>query len=138
MIMDAPESFAPEMQAMSQVTNIITEPEKTVGSGFIMAFVTRQEAVNKWASILAPKLEGDGVLWFCYPKGSSKKYACDFNRDSGWDALAKQDFEPVRMVAIDADWSALRFRKVQFIKTMSRSFALTEAGKNKAGKNSKG
>ena len=29
-------------------------------------------------------------------------------------------FEPVRMVAIDEDWSALRFRRVEFIKTMNR------------------
>jgi hypothetical protein len=37
-------------------------------------------------------------------------------------------------VAIDEDWSALRFRKVAFIKTMTRSFAMTEEGKEKAGK----
>ena len=29
-------------------------------------------------------------------------------------------FEPVRMVAIDEDWSALRFRRAEFIKTMTR------------------
>ena len=29
-------------------------------------------------------------------------------------------FEPVRMVAIDEDWSAVRFRRVEFIKTMNR------------------
>ena len=38
----------------------------------------------------------------------------------------------MRQVAIDEDWSALRFRKVEHIKTMTRSFAATEAGKAKA------
>jgi hypothetical protein len=34
-------------------------------------------------------------------------------------------------VAIDEDWSALRFRKVENIKTMTRSFAMTAKGKEK-------
>ena len=38
------------------------------------------------------------------------------NCDSGWPVLGAAGFEPVRMVAIDADWSALRFRRVEHIK----------------------
>jgi len=37
------------------------------------------------------------------------------------------------MVAIDEDWSALRFGKVEFIKKMTRSFAITDEGKKKTG-----
>jgi hypothetical protein len=38
------------------------------------------------------------------------------------------------MVAVDEDWSALRFRKVEYIKMMTRKFeALSEKGKEKAG-----
>jgi hypothetical protein len=35
------------------------------------------------------------------------------------------------MVAIDEDWSALRFRKAEHIKTMTRGFAMSEEGKKK-------
>lgn len=56
------------------------------------------------------------LLWFAYPKGTSKKYKCDFNRDDGWEPLRKLGFDTVRQVAIDEDWSALRFRRVEFIK----------------------
>ncbi len=63
----------------------------------------------------------DVVLWFAYPKGTSKNYKCDFNRDNGWDALGELNFEGVRIVSIDEDWSALRFRKVRFIKNMTRN-----------------
>ncbi len=35
------------------------------------------------------------------------------------------------MVAIDEDWSALRFRKAENIKTMTRGFAMSETGKKK-------
>ena len=34
--------------------------------------------------------------------------------------MGEAGFEPVRMVAIDEDWSALRFRRAEFIKNMTR------------------
>lgn len=62
---------------------------------------------------------------------TSKNYKCDFNRDSGWTSLGKYNLEPVRQVAIDDDFSALRFRKVEFIKTITRRdcFAITKEAK---------
>ena len=76
------------------------------------------------------------MVWFAYPKGSSKKYKCEFNRDTGWSAVGKQGFEPVRMVASDEDWSALRFRRVEFIKKMTSDpkRRLSVAGKRRAAK----
>jgi len=55
-------------------------------------------------------------LWFAYPQGTSKRYTCEFNRDTGWSALRSAGFDTVRQVAIDEDWSALRFRRVEYIK----------------------
>ena len=78
--------------------------------------------------------EGDAILWICYPKKSSKKYKCDFNRDSGWTVLGAAGYEPVRMVAIDEDWSALRFRKAENIKTLTRSKTISQEGKKRATK----
>jgi len=67
------------------------------------------------------------------PEKISKKYKCDFNRNSDWSTLGTAGFESVRMVAIDENWSALRFRRVEYIKTMARSpdNALSKAGKHK-------
>ena len=47
-------------------------------------------------------------------------YKCDFNRDTGWSVLKSAGFDTVRAVAIDEDWSALRFRRAEFIKSTSR------------------
>ncbi|HMV90161.1 MAG TPA: hypothetical protein PKA40_11005, partial [Cyclobacteriaceae bacterium] len=49
----------------------------------------------------------------------------------GWAELGKAGYEPVRMVAIDEDWSALRFRKAENIKVMKRSSAISETGKKR-------
>ncbi|MFN3528500.1 MAG: hypothetical protein ACK417_01085 [Bacteroidia bacterium] len=101
-----------------------------------MAFVMTQAALDAASAQLANNLASDGILWLCYPKGSSKRYRCEFNRDTGWTVLGQLGFEPVRQVAIDEDWSALRFRRVEHIKTLTRSknMALTEEGKKRTTK----
>jgi hypothetical protein len=44
----------------------------------------------------------------------------DIGRDDSWQPLGDLGFEGVRQVAIDEDWSALRFRHVDYIKTFKR------------------
>ena len=80
---------------------------------------------------IARKAEGDAIVWFAYPKGTSKKYKSQIDRDHGWDVLGDEGFEPVRMMAIDEDWSAKRYRRVGFIKNMTRpeTYRLTGRGK---------
>ena len=111
---------------MANVQNSFGAVEK---ADFTIVFATKQEQVNDAADLIAQYTEGDAAIWMAYPKGASKRYKCDFNRDNGWAKLGALGFEPVRQVAIDDDWSALRFRRVGFIKTMTRSFAMTEEGK---------
>jgi hypothetical protein len=129
-VLNAPKSFAPELAALQGVT-----VKRTVSgaSAFAMAFVITQAELDAASRKLAAACTGDAVLWMVYPKGTSKKYQCEFNRDSGWPVLGAAGFEPVRMVAIDADWSALRFRRVEHIKSMTRSpgGAISKAGRRK-------
>jgi hypothetical protein len=82
--------------------------------------VTTPEQVDALAPTLALKVEGDAIVWFAYPKGTSKRYKSQIGRDNGWNVLGHEGFEPVRMVAIDEDWSAKRFRRAGFIKNMTR------------------
>jgi hypothetical protein len=72
-------------------------------------------------------------VWFAYPKGTSKRFKSTINMSTGWTALGEAGFESVRRVAIDEDWSAKRFRRVEFIKSMTRDkgWAMTSQGKNK-------
>lgn len=130
-VINAPDSFKKDMDDMQDLAAIKTSLAGAKSVEFFLAFVTKQKEVDDLAKKISPFVIEDGVLWFAYPKGSSKKYKCEFNRDNGWNELGKLGWEPVRMVAIDEDWSALRFRKAEHIKTMTRSFAMSEAGKNK-------
>ena len=118
-VLNAPESFEPELKTLRGVT--VARDLKSAGQiGFSLAFVTKQKEVDTLGKAIAQKAHGDAVVWFAYPKGSSKKYKSEINRDSGWKVMGEAGFEPVRMVAIDEDFSAVRFRRVDFIKTLTR------------------
>ncbi|HTA43159.1 MAG TPA: hypothetical protein VK789_11970 [Bryobacteraceae bacterium] len=118
-ILDPPQSFEAELAALKGL-EIVRDLKKAKAVSFSLAFVMTQDRVDSLAPAIARKAEGDAVVWFAYPKGSSKKYKSQIDRDHGWNVLGREAFEPVRMVAIDEDWSAIRFRRAAFIKNMTR------------------
>jgi hypothetical protein len=129
-VLNTPESFESEIASLDGVKVL---RKLTVPAEFSLAFVTKQSEIDKLAPAVTKAAKGDAVVWFAYPKGSSKKYKSEINRDSGWKVMGEAGFEPVRMVAIDEDWSAIRFRRAEFIKNMTRGkeHRMSAAGKAK-------
>ena len=119
LVINAPESFEPELKSLRGIA-IQRDLKNTGDTEFALAFVTKQQQVDTLGKAIAKKAQGDAVVWFAYPKGSSKKYKSEINREAGWQVLGDAGFEPVRMVAIDEDWSAVRFRRADFIKSLTR------------------
>ncbi|MBZ5579333.1 MAG: hypothetical protein LAP40_22455 [Acidobacteriia bacterium] len=138
-VIGSPASFESELAALKGV-EVIRDVKKAKQVTFSLAFATTQEQVDALAPAIARKAEGDAIVWFAYPKGSSKKYKSQINRDHAWNVLGREGFEPVRMVAIDEDWSALRFRRAAFIKTMTRAkeHRLSERAKEQPAKVKRG
>ena len=132
-VLNAPKSFEPELARLKGITvhRALKDVKETQ---FSLAFVMTQGEVDTAAKGVAARAKGDASVWFAYPKGSSKRYTSTINRDNGWASLGAAGFEAVRMIAIDEDWSALRFRRAEFIKTMKRDkeWAMSAAGKAKA------
>ena len=118
-VVNAPASFEPEIKALAGVT-VKRKPADVKEIAFFLGFVTTQKEVDDLARVVAKKSVPDVVVWFAYPKGTSKKYTSDISRDTGIQALGEAGFEPVRMVAIDEDWTGKRFRRVAFIKNLTR------------------
>jgi hypothetical protein len=120
MVLDAPASFDHELRTLSRVKIV-----RTLGGAeqvtFALVFATRKSQVDRLSRSLASRASGDAILWFAYPKGTSKRLKCDFNRDTGWDVIRQAGWDSVRQVAIDEDWSALRFRRKEFINHRSPS-----------------
>jgi hypothetical protein len=119
-VFNAPDSFESELKQLKGV-KIVRDPSKPKAIQFGLAFAMTQAQLDRASKLLATGSEGDAVLWFAYPKGTSKRYVCEFNRDAGWGVIRAAGFESVRMVAIDEDWSALRFRRLEYVKSASGS-----------------
>lgn len=97
-----------------------------VKSDFMLAFVQTEDDVKKHFFDMQALATEDQQIWMAYPKGSSKRYKSKINRDSGWKYLGEFNYEGVRQIAINEDWSALRFRNTQFIKVMTRKFSVKD------------
>jgi hypothetical protein len=134
-VLNAPESFEHELANLHDVT-IVRHLQGQDDIQFSLAFVTKQQELDTLGKAIAKRAKGDSVVWFAYPKGTSKRYKSELSRDNGWEVLGKLGFEGVRSVAIDDDWSGARFRRTEFIKTMNRArqYAMSPQGQARPAK----
>jgi hypothetical protein len=90
-------------------------PENPLAAGVagqadaVLVFLTMQVEAGALAGIYA-NLKTGGLAWAAYPKGGSK-VPTDLNRDILWKLVEPTGWRPVRMVALDETWSAMRFRQ---------------------------
>jgi hypothetical protein len=89
---------------------------------FMIIFAKKVSEVESLAPVALHNLTADGILWFCYPKKTSRSYMSDLERDKGWKTLNDSGFFGVRMVSVDDNWSAMRFRNIKFIRSSSGRF----------------
>lgn len=74
----------------------------------VIVFVLDSAALDADAEPALEAARRDALAWIAYPKAG--KLGTDLNRDSLAAAVTGQGVRPVRQIAIDATWSALRFR----------------------------
>lgn len=98
---------------------------------FALVFVTSLDAFLPLRAPLVAAMAGQSRLWICYPKKSSPSYRSDLSRDILWPTLGEFDWEPVSQYAIDEDWSAMRFRPVDEIGSLTRSKASSDKARQR-------
>ena len=121
-ILNAEEDFTSSLSLELKDVTIDREIDPRFPYDFIMIFVRNQAEVETFTPIALHNLLCDGTLWFSYPKKSSKRFSSDIDRDHGWQKLNDAGFHGIRMVSVDNDWSAMRFRNIKFIRTTSGRF----------------
>jgi hypothetical protein len=122
-IINAEEDFINSLKDNLEDVKIDTSIDPRFPYGFILVFVKKVSEVDKITPAAVHNLVADGILWFCYPKKTSKKFRSDLDRDHGWKPLNEIGFHGIRMVSVDDDWSALRFRNIKYIKSSSQRFS---------------
>ncbi|MEU5539107.1 hypothetical protein [Streptomyces sp. NPDC020362] len=83
--------------------------EDAASADAVLVFVTASgDLLRADAQAALAAAQRDALAWVAYPKGG--KLGTDLNRDTLAAALSEQGVRPVRQIAIDDTWSALRFR----------------------------
>ncbi len=108
-ILNMPDRCAPLFEGLD-ITRRITAKKLDQ----VLVFAVDQQALADGVKKINTKLSNDALFWIAYPKslGSIKS---DITRDKGWEPVKNAGYAPVTQIAIDDDWSALRFRRPDVI-----------------------
>ena len=102
-----------------------TKPTEGLYS-FGLLFATSISHLQTHEETFLKALKQDAMIWIAYPKKSSKLFK-DLNRDYGWETIQSKGFAGIASIALDGDWSAIRFRPQSSVKrkTASNSTAIS-------------
>jgi hypothetical protein len=84
------------------------KPSNAKAADVVIVFATNRAELGERADPFVMAAKRDALAWIAYPKAGQLE--TDLNRDSLWQLLESRGIRPVRQVAIDDVWSALRFR----------------------------
>ena len=108
LVINAPAGY---LTALNPLPEGVTMSETLNGDfDLVQVFVRSIADANACAPKALTALKPNGLLWFAYPKKSSK-IKTDINRDVGWDAVTSEGWEGIASIAIDDTWSGIRFVK---------------------------
>lgn len=80
----------------------------------ILLFATFKKELNKDLKSILKFISPGALFWVAYPKKSGN-IKSDITRDNGWEYLMQAGYDPVMQIAVNEDWSALRFRRTEAI-----------------------
>ncbi|MBK8022421.1 MAG: hypothetical protein IPK19_13595 [Chloroflexi bacterium] len=120
LLLNAPQGAQEPLGPLPEGTTV-----STVAGGeqvdHVLAFAASAAELAAQAPAAIGAYQEGGHLWFAYPKKTSK-LKTDIDRDHGWEPLTQAGFLPVTQISIDNTWSALRWRKRDEIKVLTRKF----------------
>lgn len=109
-LIDAPAGYAGALSiALSDVAIVPATDAGVAPADAVLAFSPAMADLVREAPGAIAAVRHDGPLWLLYPKGGSG-VPTDLKRDLLPPVLAPLGYRPVAQVAVDATWSALRFR----------------------------
>ena len=112
LILNAPVGYIEMLGDLPEGVEISHVPDEQYG--FVHVFVKDSPQLEELLPVALEAVEYDGLLWISYPKKSSKT-PTDLSRDVLWELMMDTGLRPVTQIAIDAVWSALRFRPAEAV-----------------------
>lgn len=109
-VRNAPQGYVELLANQLEGIEVVAGPDATADA--VLLFVNNMaeaQSLTPSAVEVVAAVKPEGILWLAYPKGSSKAKV-DVNRDTLWPVVQAYGWRPVRQVALDDVWSAMRFR----------------------------
>jgi hypothetical protein len=106
-VMNAPKGYA--AQLAQELKDLTVSTRASGQAEAVLLFVNSLAEVEKLTPRAGRLVKTNGMLWIAYAKGASK-VKTDVNRDKLWAAVQPIGWQPVRQIALDEIWSALRFK----------------------------
>ncbi len=106
-VINAPKDIEAEFKKLGFKSSL----DKTEKSTDTLVFIKDSKEYLGFLKKDLNRIEPDSVLWFAYPKGTSK-VKTDINRDSIRETGKGYGITTVAAISIDDTWSALRFRPI--------------------------
>jgi hypothetical protein len=113
-LIHVPEGYAARLSA--ELSDIRVKEVKSAKSDAVLLFVSSKSEVQAYAPPMLSSIEETALVWIAYPKGGSS-IKTDVNRDILWKTLEDTGWRPVRQIALDETWSAMRFRPVSAVES---------------------
>ncbi|MFP5042037.1 hypothetical protein, partial [Parasediminibacterium sp. JCM 36343] len=107
-VLNAPLTLKEEFEKLGFKTNF----DNKVKNANTLVFIYDNKAYLNFLEASLKNIEYDSVLWFAYPKGTSK-IKTDINRDTIRVTGEAFGITTVTAISIDETWSALRFRPIE-------------------------
>lgn len=112
LVLNAPSLIEQEFVKLGFTTAFINDKK----SKNTLVFINNKEVFLNFLKNKLELIESDSVLWFAYPKGTSKTKT-DLNRDIIRATGVPFGITTVSAISIDETWSALRFRPIHKVGT---------------------
>jgi hypothetical protein len=77
----------------------------------VLVFMRNADELRAFSAPLVAAARRDAIAYLAYPRAG--QLGTDLDRDNIWVMLQEQGIRPVRQIAIDDVWSALRFRPAE-------------------------
>lgn len=116
LVINEPEGFSEELASLVDI-EIYQSLIQINKIEFALLFVTTIEELENQLPTLLHKLKEDAILWIAHPRKRSERLFTDITDEYSWTTLNRNCFEAVKQLKVNDDWEAVRFRKLEYLKS---------------------
>ena len=116
-VLNAPSGFIELLRPGPAGLHAELRPNQTFDA--VLLFVNNSDELRQLGPGAIHATKPDGLLWISYPKGGPARGATDLPATPWWvqrdvlgEITSEKGYKPVSFVAVDDNWTALRFKRV--------------------------